>query len=400
MCVKKISMLIVSALLAPVVCLFLPDFFLSLLTQICIAVLICASLRLLVGSGGILNFGQMLYVGIGAYIAAHVVSASPITIPLLLVPLLSGVVTLLIAIPTGWLCIRRSNRIYMAMVSLALCELTYALAQVWPQAFGDEMGLQFDRTASNFWGLDFADARWGAVIALVYMAVLLCLLYQYTRTPAGRWLEAARDDEVLVQSLGMNPQRLRLMAFMVSSFTCGVAGGLLAIDLESVNASLFSVSMSGEYLIFTYLGGLSSLLGAAMGGVLMQISNLWLPMLTPAWQLYLGLLFVYMVINWPDGFAGCLWVLFRKNCAGTDVAYQFRAGRFFVAAFGIVCLTEAVYRLWGADVTYNTSAVSPLWVGVGLGGLFLLLFLVLYAFIKGRRHKVGGSERTRWCVKS
>lgn len=377
---------VVLLLLVPSIWLLASGFLLNLLTQICIAVLICASLRLLVGSGGILNFGQMLYVGAGAYAAAYAVNAASsstlfVFLPLPLIPFISGLFAMVLAIPLGWLCVRSPNRIYMAMISLALCELVYVLGLVWPQVFGDEMGIQFDRTAGNFWGIDFADPRWMTLIALMYLGGLLWFLYSYAKTPAGRWLEAARDDEVLVNSLGMNPKKIRRMAFGVSSFVCGVAGGLLAIEMESVNVSLFSVSVSGEYLIFAYLGGLSSLLGSVLGGIFMQVSNLWLPMLTPAWQLYLGLLFIYMVIYWPDGLVGCLRLVFLKGKRHKHTQKSvswLEIFQFFVAASGVVCCTEAAYRMWGVDNTYRTEAVSHIWIMIGLLG-FLSLFAVWFS---------------------
>lgn len=383
----KWSAFIVVLILIASVALPLPASTFSLLIQSCAAIMICASLRLLAGVGGVVSFGHTLYVGIGAYAAAYALHPtaplvfmfsldSPMTLPL--VPLYAGGVTLLAAIPTGWLSTRRSGTLYPAMVTLALCELVHVAAQVLPRWFGDEGGVQFDRTQGYFFGMNFVDAQSIAIIAIIYLFLSLCGLDYYTRTPAGRWLAATADDEVQVRSLGMNPQRIRWLAFCTSALVAGAAGALLAIDLESVDSSIFSIASSGEYLMFSYLGGLSSWLGSILGGMGLTLTHLYLPTLTAAWQLYVGLIFIYVVICWPQGVYGaCRDFLFVRKAQAyeaTSKGFDFKHMIvFLMIAIGIIFCVESLYRLCGvvANLQPPNQKVCLLFLIMGVAMLLV-----------------------------
>lgn len=396
----KCLALIFSLFLMACVLLPLPTFISSLLIQSCAAVMICASLRLLAGVGGLISFGHALYIGIGAYAAAYALHpttpsvfmfplASPLTLPL--VPLYAGTLTLLIAIPAGWLSTRRSGTLYPAMVTLALCELMHVASQVLPHWFGDEGGLQFDRTQACFFGLNFAGAQSIAVLAIIYLFMSLCWLDYYTCTPAGRWLAATADDEIQVRSLGMNSQHIRLMAFCVSASVAGAAGALLAIDLESVDNSIFSVAHSGEYLMFSYLGGVSSWFGSMLGGVGLTLTNLYFPILTSAWQLYLGLMFIYVVICWPQGLYGiCQSILFNRQVLSksgplSKIIDFRRLLVFLLMALGIICCVESLYRLCGV-IAYSQQLDRAMCVFFLLVGFVLVLAASCIHYRLCKRH--------------
>lgn len=342
-----------AAILLALIWWWLPGFVLSLLVQSCAAVIICASLRVLVGMGGIISFGHALYVGAGAYGTAHLlqaVEAQHFFVPLLLAPVAGGVAGLLVAVVAGWLCTRRTHPIFMAMVTLALCELAYTLAQMWPALFGDESGIPFDRTAGNFLGLNFADERLVLILALLYSVVVLFLLHGFTRTPAGKWLVASREDAMRVASLGMYPARFQYMAFLIAGFFAGIGGGLLAIELEGAHASMLSVVQSGSYLMFTYLGGLGSVVGSLIGGSAFSLGIVWLPAITPVWELYLGLLFVYVVLYWPQGIVGAInsgylqWLNHKELRSKMVLMAVAKAG----CCIGAIGMVESGYRFWRA----------------------------------------------------
>lgn len=364
-------------------------YMLSLMTQVCATAVILSSLRILAGMGGMIHFGYALYPGMGAYGAAHLILLAQhwgVSIPLFLVPLGGGIAGFLTAIFTGWLNTRRVNSIYCAMVSLALCELVYTLAQILPAVFGTDGGLQIDRTNGNFLWFDFADARLLLLLTVIYLVVSLWCMQKFTQTPLGLWLCAVREDAVRVACLGMVPRHIQYVTFLIAGFFAGIGGALLMLELESANASMFSMTQSGSYLMFTYLGGLGHLWGSVVGAFMQVCMIIGLPVLTSASELYLGLVFVYAVLRMPQGIYGTMLEL--GNLHKVKKQFYWILQQLF-SLLSSICLIEFIYRLW--DV-WQASALSlemslrqyQAWV------IWFIIFMILafvMAGIQRRRHQ-------------
>ena len=285
------------------------DYALRFWTQALATMVILASLRVLVGMGGVISFGHALYVGMGGYGAVHLMLWAEhcnVMMPLLFVPLVGGIAGLLTAVIAGWLCTRRTHAIYTAMMTLALCELMHVLAQVWVAVFGGEGGLQIDRTVGNFGGMDFADGRWMVLLALVYALLSLVLVQKVGKGALGQWLGAVKEDAERVACLGVSPRKVQYSAFLLSGFLAGIGGALLVLEFEMADSSLFSVVKSGSYLVFACLGGLGSGLGSVMGAVLQVFAEIGLPLLTGMPELFIGLAIMGMVLFFPRGLAHLL----------------------------------------------------------------------------------------------
>lgn len=351
-------------------------YMLSLMTQVCATAVILCSLRILVGMGGMIHFGYALYPGMGAYGAAHLLLLAQhwgVSVPLWLVPLGGGVAGFVTAFFAGWLNTRRVNSIYCAMVSLALCELVYTLAQILPAFFGTDGGLQIDRTNGNFLWFDFADARLLLLLTAIYLAGSLWCMQKFTQTPLGFWLCAVREDAVRVACLGMVPRHIQYVTFLIAGFFAGIGGALLMLELESANVSMFSMTQSGSYLMFTYLGGLGHLWGSVMGAFMQVGMLIGLPVLTPASELYLGLVFVYAVLRMPQGIYGMLLEL--RNLYKVKRQLWWILQHFF-SVLSSICLIEFIYRLWD---TWQGTVLSP---GMLLRqyqnwGIWFIIFMLL-----------------------
>jgi branched-chain amino acid transport system permease protein len=152
----------------------------------------------------------------------------------------------------------------------------------------------------------------------VYCFICTALMFAFTGTPLGRMLNAVRDNPERVEFIGYNTQYVRYFAFIIAGFFAGVGGGLTAINFEIVNAvdSLNGVR-SGGYLLFTFLGGATFFFGPIIGAVLLVFASVLLSELSKAWLLYLGLVFLLMVMFAPGGVASLIMLnvrvaLFRK----------------------------------------------------------------------------------------
>ena len=140
---------------------------------------------------------------------------------------------------------------------------------------------------------------------------LVALLFAFTRTPLGRMLNAVRDNPERVEFIGYNTQHVRYLSFMIAGFFSGIAGGLSALNFEIVTAEVVGAARSGAYLLFTFLGGATFFFGPIIGAVLMVLASVLLSELTKAWLLYLGLVFLFMVMYAPGGMASLIMMNLR-----------------------------------------------------------------------------------------
>ncbi|WP_180126637.1 branched-chain amino acid ABC transporter permease [Rhodoferax sp. BLA1] len=328
----------------------------SLLSQIGIAIIVCLSYNLLLGQGGLVSFGHAVYSGMGAYLAMHTLNlvSGGWPLPVSLVPLAGGLGSVLLALLLGWVSTRRAGTAF-AMISFGVGELIWAGALVLPGFFGGEGGLSGNRVAGSApLGLTFGPQIQLYYLIAAYTLVCTALMYSLTQTPLGRLLNAVRDNPERVAFIGYNPQRVRYMVFVMSAFFAGIAGGLSALHYEMVSADVLSAHRSGLLLLFTFVGGSTLFVGPILGAVLMVLALGVLPGLTPAWLLYLGVVFVGVVMVAPGGLAALLlrgWQ--RAGQGGWLRLWPWRlalAASFLIAITPVLAGVEMLYRLQQVDI--------------------------------------------------
>jgi branched-chain amino acid transport system permease protein len=142
---------------------------------------------------------------------------------------------------------------------------------------------------------------------------------------------------------------VRYLAFMVSGFFAGIAGGLAALNFEIVTAEVVGAARSGAYLLFVFLGGATFFIGPILGAVLMVVALVLLSELTAAWLLYLGLTFLFMVMFAPGGLAGLVMMNLRVAAFGKlralATGYLALVGSGLVAFGGGAAMIEMLYHL-------------------------------------------------------
>jgi branched-chain amino acid transport system permease protein len=162
-------------------------------------------------------------------------------------------------------------------------------------------------------------------------------------------LNAVRDNPERVEFVGYNTQVVRYMAFVIAAFFAGISGGLSALNFEIVTSEVVSAPRSGAYLLFTFLGGATFFFGPIIGGVLMVLAFVLLSEFTKAWLLYLGLVFLFMVMYAPGGVASLIMMnvrvaahgLLKRLLGGYALMTVFAA----VALLGFGAMVEMVYHL-------------------------------------------------------
>lgn len=286
----------------------------TMLAQMGIAIIACLSYNMLLGQGGMLSFGHAVYTGLGSYMAMHAlnaVSVGKLGIPVSLLPLVGGVAGMGFAVLLGWVTTRKSGTPF-AMITLGVAELVFAMSLMFSEFFGGEAGVSGNRVAGQpFMGITFGPQVQIYYLIASYTFVCVALMFAFTQTPLGRILNAVRDNPERVEFIGYNTQRVRYFAFIIAGFFAGIAGGLGALNFEIVTAEVVGAARSGGYLLFTFLGGATFFFGPIIGAVLMVIAFVLLSELTKAWLLYLGLIFLFMVMYAPGGIASLIMMNLR-----------------------------------------------------------------------------------------
>ncbi|QIM52032.1 branched-chain amino acid ABC transporter permease [Hydrogenophaga crocea] len=332
--------------------LFSSGLALTVLSQMGIAIIACLSYNMLFGQGGMLSFGHAVYTGLGSFMAIHAlnrVTEGALQMPVSLIPLVGGVAGLGFAVLFGYVTTRKAGTTF-AMITLGLGELVFALALMIPEFFGGEGGVSGNRMAGQpFMGITFGPQIQVYYLIAVYTFVCVAAMYAFTHTPLGRMLNAVRDNPERVEFVGYDTQKVRYFAFIIAGFFAGISGGLAALNFEIVTAEVVGAARSGAYLLFTFLGGATFFFGPIIGGVLMVLAFVLLSELTKAWLLYLGLIFLFMVIYAPGGIASLIMMNLRVAAFGRLRELLWRYLALFATGslmlLGAAAVIEMVYHL-------------------------------------------------------
>ncbi len=282
-------------------------FMVSMLSQIGIMVIFALSYNMLMGQAGLLSFGHAVFLGLGGYVTAHVVTASKnggLPLPLEITPLVGGLGGLAFAIVLGYFTTKQRATAF-AMITLGLGELVTSCALMFQTFFGGEGGVSTNRmTGHSLFGLGY-----GAPIQIYYLIVAWTALsvagmLLLTHTPLGRMANACRDNFERAQFVGYDPRMVRFAQFALSGFFAGIAGALYTLTYEIVTYDTVAGPMSANALLMTYIGGVGVFAGPVVGAVLIVLLQSWVSLLSNSWLVYAGVLFIMMVTFAPGGLAG------------------------------------------------------------------------------------------------
>jgi branched-chain amino acid transport system permease protein len=356
----------------------------TMLSQMGIAIIVCLSYNMLLGQGGMLSFGHAVYSGMGSFLAIHTLNlvTGGLPLPVSLTPIVGGLAAMLVAIILGWVTTKKAATPF-AMITLGVGELVWAMSLMFPEFFGGEGGVSGNRIAgSKPFGITFGPQIQLYYLIAIYTFICTGLMFAFTRTPLGRMLNAVRDNPERVEFVGYDTQRVRYIAFIIAAFFAGISGGLAALNFEIVTSEVVSGYRSGAYLLFTFLGGATFFFGPILGGILMVLAFVLLSELTKAWLLYLGLIFMLMVMFAPGGFASLIMMNMQVASYGRlkpmlgKYLVLFLSG--CVVLLGAAAMVEMVYHLQlnqalGPDLTFMGVGLNAKSAMSWLGALALLL---------------------------
>ena len=324
----------------------------TILSQMGVAIIVCLSYNILLGQGGMLSFGHAVYSGMGSFLAIHTlnsVSNGQLPLPVSLIPIVGGVASMLVAVLLGWVTTKKSGTTF-AMITLGVGELVWAMSLMFPEFFGGEGGVSGNRVVgSKSFGITYGPQIQLYYLIAAYTLVCTALMFAFTRTPLGRMLNAVRDNPERVEFVGYDTQKIRYFSFIVAAFFAGISGGLAALNFEIVTSEVVSGYRSGAYLLFTFLGGATFFFGPILGAILMVLAFVLLSEFTKAWLLYLGLIFLFMVMYAPGGVASLIMLNLRVAMFGHMrklwISYLALAITAIAVLLGAAAMIEMLYHL-------------------------------------------------------
>jgi branched-chain amino acid transport system permease protein len=271
------------------------DLYLQLiLIYVGINIILTVSLNLINGYMGEFSVGHAGFMAVGAYIASlltvHVFPQGSVSILFPLAILAGGVgaalVGFIVAIPSF-----KTRGDYLAIVTLAFCMIVKSVLENIDAVGGPRGLLGMEKLTTLPWVFFWTVLSVWVIRNLVY-------------SNFGRGVLSIREDEIASDLMSVNTRQVKIIAFVVSSFFAGIAGGLFAHALQFINPRMFDILKSTDILIMVYLGGIASISGSIIGAVIYTIL---LEILRPlgVWRMVLmPLMLVLLMIYRPHGIMG------------------------------------------------------------------------------------------------
>ncbi|WP_028601805.1 ABC transporter permease subunit [Ottowia thiooxydans] len=341
---------------------FANDFYLRILFMICVYYLCASGTNVLVGFAGQKSLGQAGLFAAGAYTAAVLTSRYGVNpwIAFLCAPLVAGLIGALIALPA-----LRVKGPYLALVTLAFGVMVEKIATEWVDFFGGPQGI-YGVGPLTYQGQALTSAQWLwlalAVCTLVHLGLRSLLSGKF-----GRALLSINTDEIAAASTGVNVHRYKLLAFVVSAVTCGLAGALVAQQNQYFNSDFVTLHLSIFILLLVLFGGAGTLLGPLVAAILLVASDALLARWPAIQHLAYGALLLFALYFMPRGVVGAIQDLFAlkkppvKNDPAGDSNVRCLARRELKAASGSLLSVMSLRKAFGGvcvadDISFNIES--------------------------------------------
>ena len=296
---------VVILLLAP---LFLGKYTIFLLSLLAIYALVALGLNLLMGYTGQIAAGHAGFLALGAYFTAITgenLQWMPCPVILLLAGIFSGAIGFLLGIP-----ILRLKGFYIAMATLAFGVVVSEIILQWSSLTGGDDG--FSVPTARIAGFAF-DSDFKLYYLIIPVTLIMTLLARnLVNGYIGRAFIALRESEIAAQTIGIDLARYKTIAFAISAFYTGVAGGLFAYLITYLSPDAFTIELSVDFIAMIVIGGMGSILGSIIGAIILTGMQQVLAGLLDLQIFIFGLSLIVFMIFMPRGITGMILDLKEK----------------------------------------------------------------------------------------
>jgi len=281
-------------------------FLLSMLISIFILAVFGMSYDLLLGFTGIVSFGHAMFFGIGAYSVGILITKTKNPDMLYVGIGIAVVLAAVLALIIGALSLRVKD-VYFSMITLAFAELLFIIAEKWSTLTGGNDGIPYIQVPEIF-----RDRTAFYYIGLAFLIVMYLFLRRVIDSPLGRTLQAIRENEQRVESLGYNVLQYKLVSLVIAGVVAAMAGGMWAILQRYVNTSVLGLDRTIDALLMTIIGGVGTLVGAILGAGVITFAHEWLSSLSTTnpiferWLMIFGVIYIVIVMFFPKGIIGTI----------------------------------------------------------------------------------------------
>jgi branched-chain amino acid transport system permease protein len=294
----------------------------GLAIQILIVSIAGVGFNLLLGYGGLLSYGHAAFYGLGSYAAGLMLLRILPQMHSFGVALFFGVLIATIAAALIGAFVVRLYGIYFALLTVAFAQMVYFIIFQWRDVTRGDDGLQGIITPALNLGFakvdlsatlpafalgpfgDLSDIKFWYIFAALVLLLVLAFARTLNRSQFGEVLGAIRENEERSIFVGFDPVRYKYAAFVISGALCGLSGALRALYEGSTAIDSLTIDQSGNFVIYTVVGGVQTLFGPIVGtGLIMWLQNV-ISAKTEAWRLIEGFIFVAVIIFLPTGIVG------------------------------------------------------------------------------------------------
>ncbi len=270
------------------------SYYRDVVVDIGIAIILAVSLNLINGHTGQFSLGHAGFMSVGAYVSAMITlalqkSMGAAALPWAFVPALAagGLVAALAGLLVGVPSLRLKGD-YLAIVTLGFGEIIRVIFQNVEAAGG----------ASGLSGIPrLTGLTWTFTLAAVTVYVVGCLV----NSTYGRGFLAVHDDEIAASSMGLNPTRYKVNAFVIGAFFAGIAGGLYAHHKTTITPQVFDFMKSFEVVVMVILGGMGRTAGVILAAILLTLAPEFLRSVAEYRMIIYALLIIFLMIARPQG---------------------------------------------------------------------------------------------------
>jgi branched-chain amino acid transport system permease protein len=276
---------------------FLDNYLLYVLSLIGVYAIFALGYNLLMGYAGQFDFGQGAFLGIGAYATA--VLQVKAGLPFALALPLSGCIAVLFGLAIGLVVLRLSG-FYLALVTLGFHQTVVLGIALWGPVTGGFQGMSVPRPTLPGIGDSLLMFYIIAFVAVLLVQAAVNIL----SSRIGTAFVAMRESDIAAQAMGINLTRHRVLAYAMSAFYGGIAGGLLAMLLSYITPEGFGLVETLKALTMITVGGMGSVAGSVIGAVVLTLSTEMLRLPKVSVEITNGALLVLFIMLMPTGIYG------------------------------------------------------------------------------------------------
>jgi branched-chain amino acid transport system permease protein len=351
-------------------------------SEVCIWAMVALGLNILTGYNGQISLGHTAFVATGGYTVAILMvdHGWPFGATIILAGITAGALGFLIGIPA-----LRLRGPYLAIATMAMALATPQILKKYDGLTHGNRGLNIKsdlRAPPDFLEDILSQDEWIYFLALFIAVIMALLAWNIIRSRVGRAFVAIRDSEVAAAAMGINVPRYKTLAFAISAFFAGIAGGTYVQVVGYISPESFDVLRSINFLTTIVVGGLASILGSIVGAITFEmVDDLgdFLPLGEGSmaeqapWVIY-GVLLILVVTLMPYGIAGAIHRLRRWMSSlrppvraailagsGLGVVVYAAVGGALGLAVGLVIGLGITSWLWGPALTRTGVRARDRW---------------------------------------